>query len=73
MAELGHKIDRETFRKGKCPRLRSALLDVQYDVLQKKEFPVVILVSGDSGKGETINLLYSGWIPAISTLAFGTQ
>jgi polyphosphate kinase 2 (PPK2 family) len=46
---------------------------VQYDMLEKKEFPVVILISGvdGSGKGETINLLYSWMDPRhISTLAF---
>jgi polyphosphate:AMP phosphotransferase len=71
-AELGHKIDKETF-KIEVPKLRAALLDVQDDLLQKKEFPVVILISGvdGSGKGETINLLYSWMDPRhISTLAF---
>ena len=71
-AELGHEIDRDTFKK-EVPKLRAALLDVQFDVLQKKEFPVVILISGvdGSGKGETINLLYSWMDPRhISTLAF---
>ena len=71
-AELGHKIDKATFRK-EVPKLRAELLDVQYDVLEKKEFPVVILISGvdGSGKGETINLLYSWMDPRhISTLAF---
>jgi polyphosphate kinase 2 (PPK2 family) len=71
-AELGHKIDKETFKK-EVPKLRAALLDVQYDMLEKKEFPVVILISGvdGSGKGETINLLYSWMDPRhISTLAF---
>ena len=71
-AELGHEIDKETFKQ-EVPKLRAALLDVQYDVLQKKEFPVVILISGvdGSGKGETINLLYSWMDPRhISTLAF---
>lgn len=71
-AELGHKIDKETF-KAEVPKLRAELLDVQYDMLQKKEFPVVILISGvdGSGKGETINLLYSWMDPRhISTLAF---
>ena len=73
-AELGHKIDKASFRK-EVPKLRADLLDVQYDVLQKREFPVVILVSGvdGSGKGETINLLYSWMDPRhISTLAFST-
>ena len=71
-AELGHKIDKETFRV-EVPKLRAELLDVQYDMLEKKEFPVVILISGvdGSGKGETINLLYSWMDPRhISTLAF---
>jgi polyphosphate:AMP phosphotransferase len=71
-AELGHKIDRKTFQK-EVPLLRAALLDVQYDLMEKREFPVVILVSGvdGSGKSETINLLYSWMDPRhISTLAF---
>ncbi|PKO86794.1 MAG: polyphosphate:AMP phosphotransferase [Betaproteobacteria bacterium HGW-Betaproteobacteria-12] len=71
-AELGHKVDKETFKK-EVPKLRAALLDAQYDMLEKKEFPVVILISGvdGSGKGETINLLYSWMDPRhISTLAF---
>ena len=71
-AELGHKIDKQTF-KTEVPKLRAELLDVQYDMLEKKSFPVVILISGvdGSGKGETINLLYSWMDPRhISTLAF---
>ena len=71
-AELGHTIDKETFKK-EVPKLRAALLDVQYDMLEKKDFPVIILISGvdGSGKGETINLLYSWMDPRhISTLAF---
>ena len=50
-AELGHKIDKETFKK-EVPKLRAALLDVQDDLLQKKEFPVVILISGVDGSGK---------------------
>ncbi|MCH2219858.1 MAG: polyphosphate:AMP phosphotransferase, partial [Dechloromonas sp.] len=71
-AELGHKVDKDTFKR-EVPKLRAELLDAQYDMLQKKEFPVVILISGvdGSGKGETINLLYSWLDPRhISTLAF---
>ncbi len=71
-AELGHTIDKDTFKK-EVPKLRAALLDAQYDMLEKKQFPVVILISGvdGSGKGETINLLYSWMDPRhISTLAF---
>src|SRR5574343_306108 len=71
-AELGHTVDKKTF-KTDVPKLRAALLDAQYDMLEKREFPVVILISGvdGSGKGETINLLYSWLDPRhISTLAF---
>jgi len=71
-AELGHRIDRKTFQKA-VPALRAELLDVQYDLLEKRDFPVVILISGvdGSGKSETINLLYSWMDPRhISTLAF---
>ncbi|HLO62037.1 MAG TPA: polyphosphate:AMP phosphotransferase [Azonexus sp.] len=73
-AELDHKVDKKRF-KAEVPKLRADLLDVQYDVLERKEFPVVILISGvdGSGKGETINLLYSWMDPRhISTLAFST-
>ena len=71
-AELGHKVDKKTF-KAEVPKLRAALLDAQYEVLEKGTFPVVILISGvdGSGKGETINLLYSWMDPRhLSTLAF---
>ena len=74
-AELEHKIDKATFKK-EVPKLRAELLDVQYDLIEKREFPVVILVSGvdGSGKGETINLLYSWMDPRhISTLAFSAH
>lgn len=71
-AELGHHIDKDVF-KAEAPRLRAELLDIQYEVLAQKAFPVIILISGvdGSGKGETINLLYSWMDPRhISTLAF---
>ncbi|MBW7901058.1 MAG: polyphosphate:AMP phosphotransferase [Rhodocyclaceae bacterium] len=71
-AELGHRIDHKTFQK-EVPKLRADLLDVQYELLEKRDFPVIILISGvdGSGKSETINLLYSWMDPRhISTLAF---
>ncbi len=57
-AELGHSIDKETYEK-EVPALREALLDAQYDLLQAKKFPLLILISGvdGAGKGETVNLL----------------
>ncbi len=71
-AELGHKIDKATFREEE-PKLRAALLDAQFDLRENGKFPVVILISGvdGSGKGETINVLYEWMDPRyLSTLAF---
>ena len=71
-AELGHEIDKETFRKA-VPELRAALLEAQYGLKEQSRFPVVVLVSGQdgAGKGETINLFYEWMDPRyISTLAF---
>ena len=39
-AELGHKIDKATFKK-EVPKLRAALLDAQYDMLEKRIFPLL--------------------------------
>ncbi len=57
-AELGHVVDKETYRK-EVPALREALLDAQLDLLQSPRFPVIILISGvdGAGKGETVNIL----------------
>jgi polyphosphate:AMP phosphotransferase len=71
-AELGHKIDKKTYDQT-VPALRADLLDVQYDVLAAKRFPVIILINGveGAGKGETVNLL-SEWMDPrhIETHAF---
>ncbi len=57
-AELGHKIDKETFRREE-PILREALLEAQLGLAEKKDFPVIIVMTGidGAGKGETIHLL----------------
>lgn len=71
-AELGHKIDKETFRAEE-PKLRAALLEAQFHLRENGTFPVVILISGvdGSGKGETINTLYEWMDPRyLSTHAF---
>ncbi|MDP2811364.1 MAG: polyphosphate:AMP phosphotransferase [Rhodocyclaceae bacterium] len=71
-AELGHKIDKETYKKAE-PELRAALLDAQYDLKEQGKIPVIVLVSGQdgAGKGETINILYEWMDPRfLSTLAF---
>jgi len=72
-AELGHKIDKETWEK-EVPGLREALLDAQYNLLQKKHNAVLVLVAGveGAGKGETVNLLNEWMDPRhIRTQAFG--
>lgn len=57
-AELGHKVSKSDF-KAEVPKLREQLLDVQFELGDKKPFPVVIIVSGvdGAGKGETVNTL----------------
>src|SRR3982751_3036490 len=74
-AELGHSIDKERYAAEE-PALREALLNAQYDLLQKKEFPVIILVAGvdGAGKGETVNLLHEWMDPRhIDTHAFDAE
>ena len=71
-AELGHTIDKETWKR-EVPLLRADLLDAQFDLLEKREFPVLILISGvdGAGKGETIKVLYEWMDPRhLSTFAF---
>jgi len=57
-AELGHKVDKETYEK-EAPQLREDLLNAQFDLAESPAFPVIILVGGvdGAGKGETVNLL----------------
>ncbi|MFC1867965.1 polyphosphate:AMP phosphotransferase [Thermodesulfobacteriota bacterium] len=57
-AELGHKIDKATYKKEE-PQLRESLLNAQFDLAVDSTFPVIILAGGvdGAGKGETVNLL----------------
>ena len=57
-AELGHKIGKAVYKR-EIPLLREALLDAQFDLLQSRKFPVIILVAGVdcAGKGETVNII----------------
>jgi polyphosphate:AMP phosphotransferase len=57
-AELGHKIDKETYEK-EVLQVREALLNAQFDLAESCAFPVIILAGGvdGAGKGETVNLL----------------
>ena len=72
-AEVGHRISKEEYKKRE-PELRHALLQAQYRLLEKGNFPVVIIVAGvdGAGKGETVNLLNEWLDPRhIHTHAFG--
>ena len=57
-AEIGHKVSKKEFDEGQ-ETLRTALLDVQFELLDSKAFSVVVLVDGveGAGKGDTVNLL----------------
>ena len=57
-AEIGHKVDKETYER-ELPALREALLDIQDELVRKRGFQVVIIVSGVDGGGrsESVHLL----------------
>ena len=72
-AELGHSVGDRAYDRAE-PRLREALLKVQYELLADKSFPVVIVIGGvdGAGKGETVNILNEWMDPRhIVTHAFG--
>jgi len=60
--EQEHQLDKDTFREEE-PKLRGALLDAQYDLLEDRPFSVLILVTGmdGAGKGKVIQRLYE-WL-----------
>ncbi len=72
-AEMGHAIDKATFQK-RVGKLREELLHTQLAVLEKRKFPVLVLINGveGAGKGETAHIL-SEWMDArhIITHGFG--
>jgi polyphosphate:AMP phosphotransferase len=57
-AELGHRTDARDYDK-EVPKLRAALLDAQMRVLERADFPVLLLSGGvdGGGKGDVVNLL----------------
>ncbi len=72
-AEIGHRIEKQEFKREE-PKIRQRLLDLQYQLLEKGKYPVIILVNGvdGAGKGETVNLLNEWMDPRhIHTHAFG--
>jgi len=71
-AEIEHRIDKDEFNK-QVPLLREALLDIQYDLKERADFPVLILIHGfdGAGRGETMNLINEWLDPRlIRTVAF---
>lgn len=73
-AELGHAIDKATY-EAELPKLRQALLEAQYRLLDAKRFPVVVLINGvdGAGKGETVNTLNAWMDPRhVRSHAFGS-
>ncbi len=63
-AELAPAVDDATYEK-KVPALREALLSAQAAVLQRKEFPVIVLISGfeAAGKGDTLRVIHQWMDP----------
>ncbi|WP_455234237.1 polyphosphate:AMP phosphotransferase [Thiogranum longum] len=49
-AELEHDIDKDTFET-EFPKLRTELLDTQFDLVEAKGFPVIIIAAGMEGSG----------------------
>src|ERR1043165_7762521 len=72
-AELGHEISTVKYNRA-VPALRTALLNAELDLVEKKNFPVMVVIGGvdGAGKGETVNLLNEWMDPRhIRTCAFG--
>lgn len=73
-AELGHTLDKKTFDK-ELTALRAALLDAQYELVEKRGFQVIMIVSGVDGGGrrETVHRLNEWLDPRhIETHGMGT-
>jgi len=73
-AELGHTLDKKTFDK-ELPGLRAALLDAQYELVERRGFQVILIVSGVDGGGrrETVHRLNEWLDPRhIETHGMGT-
>jgi AMP-polyphosphate phosphotransferase len=72
-AALPHVLDKVAY-KAEEPALREALLDVQFDLRERRSFPVLILIAGadGAGKGEAIQKLYEWLDPRhLRTRAYG--
>ena len=72
-AALPHVLDKASYKAAE-PELRQALLDVQFDLLERRRFPVLVLIAGadGAGKGEAIQKLYEWLDPRhLHTHAYG--
>ena len=72
-AELGHKVDDDKYKK-EAKSLREQLLTTQFDVLDARKFPVILLVNGVDGAGKTETVqLFNEWLDPrhVRTRAFG--
>ncbi|MBK7743558.1 MAG: polyphosphate:AMP phosphotransferase [Betaproteobacteria bacterium] len=72
-AEIGHRIAREDYLREE-PALREGLLNAQYDLLERKRGPILVLISGieGGGRGETANQLTAWMDPRhVRVNAFG--
>ena len=72
-AELGHSVSDREYAEAE-PKLREALLEAQYELLDDETFPVILVIGGvdGAGKGETVNILNKWMDPRhITTHAFG--
>ena len=72
-ANLKHEIPKADYER-ELALLRAALLDAQFDLKAKGQFPVLILIAGveGAGKGEVVNQLNEWMDPRqIHTSAFG--
>jgi polyphosphate kinase 2 (PPK2 family) len=49
-AEIEHDIDKATFEE-RLPQLRTELLEAQFDLIESRAFPVILVVAGMEGTG----------------------
>ena len=72
-AEIGHRVTRADYDREE-PKLREGLVNAQYDLLERKRGPILVLISGieGGGRGETANQLTAWMDPRhIRVNAFG--
>jgi polyphosphate kinase 2 (PPK2 family) len=72
-AALPHVLDKPSYKAAE-PGLRQALLDAQFELLERRRFAVsvVIAAADGAGKGEAIHMLYEWLDPRhLRTQAYG--